>query len=669
MEEPNTFIEFIFIPELKDTNLNVKLDIAKLYNKFSISKSIIIPKTNFKKGSFYYTELFIIYKENNNIKDNIINKIDDKEEEDVDKIIPEYIFQMPIYYGIINYIFYDVNEKKSPTIEMLFFGKNYLPSQIKYKTITLDKFQNNNNKYRKRICLANVNVDQLEYTNEIKFINEGYQFYEDSFQLLLRIPEDFQKIQYSLALIKYAKLNDSSKKKEILIEEEEIIDLKNFKSKYLNFLKNVNKFIPKENNPNIQQLLLNNLQSLKEIHNTIEEDELFFEFLMNPLNFKLFQNSFELIQDSFFLNEFIYLNSKDSSISNFYNLKNYINRNNLLEKNFYKNLEMDKSLNQEEKIKILRTIIIFFAKAIKSKNTIENIDYINIEKIKKNNNIKNPYFKAVKLVNDIIDNIDEDSRLFEAFLHFDSGKIENYLEKIINDDFTTIDIFEEKIQHKMGKYKSEFGFNLLNITQIKSHLKQLIPKFIIRAETNIKFNAYYEKETNIMILNEFRMFNQSIDFMDKIFMGDDLDKYVIPITIEILHEMMSHGKLRISDKNQITPRFYRDSKNSFEYKSIYKNIEISNKKYELMPVPESGRILENYISENREVINSLKTPSNENTILINYKYWVQPNFDLLEQHILQSKKNNCNFNANNLLVDEMDIYDSDDCYIDRSNKY
>ena len=59
-------------------------------------------------------------------------------------------------------------------------------------------------------------------------------------------------------------------------------------------------------------------------------------------------------------------------------------------------------------------------------------------------------------------------------------------------------------------------------------------------------------------------------------------------------------------------------------------------------MPESGRVLEKFISEDERVILDLKTPKKENTILINYKYWVGTNFNDLENYILNGVKNNKN---------------------------
>ena len=170
-----------------------------------------------------------------------------------------------------------------------------------------------------------------------------------------------------------------------------------------------------------------------------------------------------------------------------------------------------------------------------------------------------------------------------------------------------------------------------------------------------------------MIINELLLFNQSISTMDYIYQKKDSDAYVIPITMEILHELMSHAKVRLNDENEISPRNFRDSKSNFEYKNIKKNIELDSGEYKNMPISESGRILEYFISENKQVINSLKTPSQKNIKFINYHYWVGPNFNELESEVLIN--NDQNSNENTMLVDSFDnedIYEG--CYFDRSVK-
>ena len=289
-------------------------------------------------------------------------------------------------------------------------------------------------------------------------------------------------------------------------------------------------------------------------------------------------------------------------------------------------------------------------KSILSKNSVTEIDYIFIENIKNKNN-NHPYLKAVELITNIIDHLDEDSRLFEAFLYCNSGTIENQLEED-----------KKMICGEFAKYKTEFGLSLLNIEQIKSHLRKLIPKFFIRIHTPVNFRAYYSKETNLMVLNEKVMFNESLYTLNLLFNKKDSDKYIIPIAMEILHKMM------LFDKEEISPRYFRDSKNDFEYKSIIKMCELKSNKKEKIPIPESGKILEYFISDNPRIINILKSPVKENIEFIDYKYWIGKNFDDLENEILQ-RESKQNFVGTEMLFDESEEGYIDDCYIDRGKSY
>ena len=61
---------------------------------------------------------------------------------------------------------------------------------------------------------------------------------------------------------------------------------------------------------------------------------------------------------------------------------------------------------------------------------------MNVEKI----NVSNSYKIAINFVKEIIENLNEDSRLFEIFLCLDSNVIENLLEKniILKENLTDI---------------------------------------------------------------------------------------------------------------------------------------------------------------------------------------------------------------------------------------
>lgn len=642
MSLSDTYIKFNFIGNISE-NLQVYL-LRNVQSKEFSDNSLIKINNELFEGENYIEEFDIFEK---------------------DKTDPLYSFRMSIYKGIINHINYDVNQKgPSSAIEMIFFGKNNIPNNIKYKDNYLTNFDNNDNKYRKRICFANVNLDELEYINEDKF----KEFRNDSFQLIIRISEN-TSFQYTLAPIQkledeYNAVDNFNNPKNIYIGKEDLNILKSFCSDYRIFMECIINKIPDNNNDYKQYLedlnfLVEKYDKIKTKNNLLQ----LHNYLLNPTKYNIYDNSLQIVHYSYILSEFINIYDDGKSIYNFFNFKDNMNIINKVELSFYEKLENDKSLNQENKINLLLAFTNICLKAILAKESIGDADYINIDKINKTN----PYYKSTVLLNNIFSNLDEDSRLFEPFLLFDSGTIINNLEKNQKIEYSSKNCFGEVTDGAIEEFKTEFSVSLLNVNQVKKHLMKLIPKLIIRIQSPIKFRAYYDKNVNIMIINEEIMFRRTLEMMNLIYKGKDADNYIIPITMEILHEMDSHGKIRLINKEQLSPRYYRDSQDNFQVKSFLKKCTVNDQKIDI-PFPESGRVLEYFISSNNLIISALKTPSKENTKFLDYKLWILDNFNYIEQQIkIESEKN---LKAKNLLIDELDDdEDFDDCYIDRGNNY
>ena len=204
------------------------------------------------------------------------------------------------------------------------------------------------------------------------------------------------------------------------------------------------------------------LRNIKINFDLISEKD-FFKYISELLKYINNKNLLKLVH-------YYYLSSQ-FDVEIIFRLLKIIKRANELEKEFYQKLIKDNYLGEDEKINLLITLSTIFIKLIKSNNYINDIDYINIENINKNN----PYYQSINLITDIIKNLNEDSRLFEAFLSFNSGSIENYLEKNKEGTFYINNAFNEEIKITLEKYKTEYGINLLNVEQIKSHLTILRP--------------------------------------------------------------------------------------------------------------------------------------------------------------------------------------------------
>ena len=668
----STKIQFIFIGNTTP-KFRIKLSVTKIIHHFNHGNVINISNEIFINNK--YIESFDIF------------------EEDTKKQI--YNFRMSIYEKITNYIYYDTTKNGLSSIEVIFFGKNNLPNQINYGGINLSEFNNNLNKYRKRICIANINPYDLEYLNDETFKQKNFIFKKDSYQIIIRFAHNntikysvsnisFQNYiysddniynEFSSALYSDINIENTGENKESLIEKnsdentwinkKEIESLEKFYSDYINFLDNLHKNESLKEQ-DVHNILSNDLQCLNDNYNEIRNKKIF-QYLQDTFVLSDIQNDFNYINYYFILNEYKSIYNNENTLFNFFRLsKNAIATNSAINELIFK-LYSDKSLELSDKTKLLKASSEICIKSILSKNSVTEIDYIFIENIKNKNN-NHPYLKAVELITNIIDHLDEDSRLFEAFLYFNSGTIENQLEEDKKMNYTEKNSLGEIIRSNFAKYKTEFGLSLLNIEQVKSHLRKLIPKFFIRIHTPVNFRAYYSKETNLMVLNEEVMFNESLYTLNFLFERNDSDKYIIPIAMEILHEMMSHGKIRVFNKEENSPRYFRDSKNDFEYKSIIKMCELKSNKKEKIPIPESGKILEYFISDNPRIINILKTPVKENIKFIDYKYWIGKNFDNLENEILQ-RESEQNFVGTKMLFDESEEDYIDDCYIDRGKSY
>ena len=190
----------------------------------------------------------------------------------------------------------------------------------------------------------------------------------------------------------------------------------------------------------------------------------------------------------------------------------------------------------------MKTATIFFNNALnKTDSTIFCVDYVNINI--KNNSEKNPYFKSIEMLKKLISEITEDSRLFEAFLYFDCDIIENILMKNTQTEYNFQNIFGKITQVRQPEYLTEYGMSLMTVKEIKGHLLALLPSIIIKVDNNLNMRALYVKKTKLMIINELQIFGKLSTFNGELSLLET-DKYIVPLSMEILHEILAHGKLR-----------------------------------------------------------------------------------------------------------------------------
>ena len=161
-----------------------------------------------------------------------------------------------------------------------------------------------------------------------------------------------------------------------------------------------------------------------------------------------------------------------------------------------------------------------------------------------------------------------------------------------------------------------------NIDEVRLHLYKLIPKYIIRIDSDMKFNANYDPSSKIMTLNE----------------------------------------------NEISAEEYRDSKHNYQRCQIKKKIKSFD---EIIDFPESGEVFENYISENRQISKWLRKlhGKNEEKKLMDVSLWVDKDFNKLENIVksfINLDENEANGNSQNLY--QISINSNDEDFIDSDSE-
>ena len=639
MEPLLTIVQFIFI-----TSSN-REDTSKFTFKFGSSEEeykldklgCISPSDKIQQSKVYYCDQIEI-KYNNRIK---------------------YSFHFLIYRKKVNTIILDLDEKNKPSFELLFYTKDQLlnPTSVKYKNIKYDQLVNYGNKYRSRIFFANVDPNQLQYINsdtmaQYKNVFEDYETYH----VLLRIPNN-DKMEISVTKMNY--YNDIrediiGEKSQLSENEFQILEksLDKFDEKY-------EKFIDFNSLSNEQRKML--FSELTELSKKISSDELY-SFIVEPNNYKidpLNKKMLTLFYMNFNLNQFLEISDLIENMPNQFELARFkASKYRTMVKTIFTELNNDKNINMNQKIQILRTITIFFNNSLhKDENNIFGVEYINLNNISK----QNPYFKSIEMLKKLISEITEDSRLFEAFMYFDSDIIQNILMKNSQAEYDYINIFGRKTKLNQPEYITEYGMSLMTEKEIKEHLTNLLPSIIIKIDSNINMRALYEKKTGQMIINELQMFGTIIKENEKLFIIEP-NNYILPIAMEIFHEILGLALLRSNkNKDENSPLVLRDSKYDFQVQKLIKTVKLDFYNEIKVNKGDSGKVLEHYISEDIYVIQKLKE-RNSIIELNDVKYWTGKNFNSLHKALNLSKEyENLSIFHEEINIDDF-IYDQEDYY-------
>ena len=539
------------------------------------------------------------------------------------KDIELFFFQFFVYIGKNNNIIIDLDEKRRPSFELLFYAKEsiYNPIKISYKNKEYTQLENYGNKFRSRIFFANVDPEQLQYINceKIKESNLDFNNNKNTYQALLRIINN-NKFEVSMTdmdyyIEKYMLFDrDETKLSEHEIKNLEQM-LKNFYNKYKICMAS-------------DAILIEDRQSLyaelKNLSDKICSNHSLYKFIDEP-EMNKFENYteeiLELFHIDFYLSEFNKLNEENAL--NQYELNSLkISQTHEIEEELYKRLKADKDLTIYQKVQIIKTVTLFCCKSLLTPGKVLNINYFNKEEDFK---IKSPYYTSISMLQNIISDITEESRLFEAFMYFDSHIVQNILIKNTQTNYVYQDFFGQNIETNQTEYITEYGMSLMTVNEVKSHLMNLIPSIIIRIDSTLNLRGLYEKKTKMMVINEYQIFGALTD-SDKLNINHEPDYYAVPISMIILHEMLGHAKLRYMQEIDSSPLALRDSKNDFKLQKLIKKVKLDFSHEIVVNKGETGRVLEHYISEDKNFILLLKKKS-FNTEIIKAKYWTGKNFN------------------------------------------
>ena len=150
-------------------------------------------------------------------------------------------------------------------------------------------------------------------------------------------------------------------------------------------------------------------------------------------------------------------------------------------------------------------------------------------------NKESAYYRATKLLENILDNLKSNSKLLEILYLLDSGPGKN----TINNN---------------GNSKISFNLSMISKHNIISHIKNIIQNLIIRKNkaTNRKTDPYAECDiySGIMTVYEKTLFKKELIETKKFFIDepDENDNYTISLFLCLLHEICSHLELLIKEK-------------------------------------------------------------------------------------------------------------------------
>ena len=500
-----------------------------------------------------------------------------------------------VYKGSLNEANIYVTQKCLYAYEFLYFSiDNSLPKEIKiytnnnviYKT---NNFHSFNSKTRKNIIFLNIPAQSKEDDlNDNSFLSI-YLCQKDKTELYgtfcLKSIEYRNKSPYKFDPIIEKNLQNIYEDYSECIKKNES---DKFIKKYFSFGKYTNKILESVINDNFYLY-------------DYEDDVKTLKYFNSICLWNLCNIIFRTSQDTMFIDEYISL---------------------------YNKIIKNTNLNNIDKIKIL---VSFITISLEDKNNVDCPKFFFYDELAENN----PYKIAYNFQYKIIEEITEESCLFQPFLFLDSYIMDNIYSKSFK--------FVKDI-------KSCYSISMLSLDLIKEHLKKSIKNYFFVLEKRNKKNmrnykASIHKFSKIVVYNENILLSNSnynkmyeLSQSNFIFQSKDIKNYAFTLNLENIHENFSHGKETIINiKDSPTLYFDRNMKFSFICNLIKKN------------QGEAGRLVESFIGNSLD-IETMKKTIYDMSDFLDIKYFIDKDFNKLIEGFKNKKslynKNNNNYNFN-----------------------
>ena len=267
-----------------------------------------------------------------------------------------------------------------------------------------------------------------------------------------------------------------------------------------------------------------------------------------------------------------------------------------------------------DRIRIIRFICQEYIKIV-SEN--RNFNLLLMDKLDETNSYK----IASNYNKNIINNLNENSELFIAFLQLDGYIMFNYL---CNSETYTL--------------------SLEPLIMTKTHLLSSYDNFIFTVKEkptkNTVVYAYQNTNNDITIINEYGLFPSNNNMDGKLIKGND---FAVPISTELLHERNGHSKKDKKNKRKQSPLYFYTRNGLIKADKDYREINEDKK----LDKGEAGLLVEYFINyKNINLSQELKKNLKLGNIIQNVKYFTSENFYDLYVEINKFK------NIDNLNLDD-----------------